>query len=279
MTKIKILAGIVLFNPDIERLTKNISAIVNQVEFILLIDNGSDNISDVKELLKKFPEVLLVELGINKGIAFALNQIGQYALEHKFDYFITLDQDSVVMDGLVSEYKKYLDLPNMGQLTNYIEDRNNPIDRSKIILKENGAITSSALMPTDVYKSGIKYDDDLFIDKVDFDINIQLKKAGFKSYQIPYIGLLHEVGNQTQHSFLGLKVMTYNHSAMRRYFISRNSIYLIKKYGFREAGGFLIGDVSRFIKTILYEKDKIKKNKASIKGLKDGIFNKNSHLV
>lgn len=274
MTKNKILAGIVLFNPDIERLTKNISAIVNQVEFTLLIDNGSDNISDVKELLKKFPEVLLVELGVNKGIAFALNQIGQYALKHKFDYFITLDQDSVVMDGLVNEYKKYLDLPNMGQLTNYIDDRNNPIDRSKIVLKENGAITSSALMPTDVYASGIHYDDELFIDKVDFDINIQLKKGGFKSYQIPYIGLLHEVGEQTEHSFLGLKIMTYNHSAMRRYFITRNSVYLIKKYGFREAGGFLIGDLSRFIKTILYEKDKMKKNKASIKGLRDGIFNK-----
>lgn len=274
MTKIKILAGIVLYNPDIERLTKNISAIVEQVEFTLLIDNGSDNISDVKELLKSFPEVHLVELGVNKGIAFALNQIGQYALKYKFDYFITLDQDSVVMDGLVNEYKKYLDLPNMGQLTNYIDDRNNPIDRSKIKLKENGAITSSALMPTAVYASGIHYDDELFIDKVDFDINIQLKQAGFKSYQIPYIGLLHEVGEQTEHSFLGLKVMTYNHSAMRRYFITRNSVYLIKKYGFREAGGFLVGDLSRFIKTLLYEKDKIKKNKASIKGLRDGIFNK-----
>lgn len=274
MKKNKILAGIVLFNPDIDRLTKNISAIVDQVEFTLLVDNGSDNISDVKEIMKKFSGVHLVELGVNKGIAFALNKIGQYAVEYKFDYFITLDQDSVVMNGLVNEYKKYLDLPNMGQLTNYIDDRNNPIDRSKIKLKESGAITSSALMPTDVYASGIHYDDELFIDKVDFDINIQLKKAGFKSYQIPYIGLLHEVGNQTQHSFFGLKVMTYNHSAMRRYFISRNSIYLIKKYGFREAGGFLIGDVSRFIKTILYEKDKIKKNGASIKGLRDGIFNK-----
>ncbi|MCT1191521.1 glycosyltransferase [Lactococcus lactis] len=279
MEKIKILAGIVLFNPEIDRLKMNISAIIDQVDYTILVDNGSKNILDIKKLMNDFPNINLIELGDNKGIAFALNKIGQYAVEYEFDYFITLDQDSVVMKNLVKEYKKYLNLPFMGQLTNYIEDRNNPIDRSKIILKENGAITSSALMPTDVYKSGIKYDDDLFIDKVDFDINIQLKKAGFKSYQIPYVGLLHEVGNQTQHSFLGLKVMTYNHSAMRRYFISRNSIYLIKKYGFREAGGFLIGDVSRFIKTILYEKDKIKKNKASIKGLRDGIFNKNTHLV
>lgn len=270
----KVLAGIVTFNPDLNRLEKNILAISKQVDSTFLVDNGSDNIQDIRALIQQFINVKLVELGENNGIAFALNKIGEYALRNKFEYFITLDQDSVVMKDLVNEYKKYLDLPNIGQLTNYIDDRNNPIDRSKLKLRENGAITSSALMPTAIYASGIHYDNQLFIDKVDFDINIQLRRSGFKSYQIPYVGILHEVGSQTRHSFLGWKVMTYNHSAMRRYYITRNSVYLIKKYGFKEAGGFLIGDISRFIKTVLYEKDKMKKNMASIRGLRDGVFGK-----
>lgn len=274
MEDIKILSGIVLFNPDITRLESNISAISKQTDTVILIDNGSENILDIEKMVSIFPSTKLKKLGENKGIAFALNEIGSYALKHKFDYFITLDQDSVVLDGLVDEYKKYLNLPNLGQLTNYIDDRNNPIDRSKIRLRENGAITSSALMPSAVYAAGIRYDDQLFIDKVDFDINIQLKRAGYKSYQIPFVGLLHEVGNQTEHSFLGMRITTYNHSAMRRYYITRNSIYLIKKYGFKESGGFLIGDISRFIKTFLYEKNKMNKNIASLKGLKDGIFGK-----
>ena len=40
----KIVAGIILYNPDIDRLMDNISAISPQVESIIIIDNNSINI-------------------------------------------------------------------------------------------------------------------------------------------------------------------------------------------------------------------------------------------
>ena len=40
-------AGIVLFNPDIERLKENIDAVIVQCTHVYLVDNGSKNISEV----------------------------------------------------------------------------------------------------------------------------------------------------------------------------------------------------------------------------------------
>ena len=45
----KYLAGIVTFNPDIERLNENISAIINQVDKVVVVDNGSENADDIKK--------------------------------------------------------------------------------------------------------------------------------------------------------------------------------------------------------------------------------------
>ena len=45
----RICAGVVLYEPKKERLKENISAIKNDVEHIFLVDNGSKNISEIKE--------------------------------------------------------------------------------------------------------------------------------------------------------------------------------------------------------------------------------------
>ena len=37
-----IIAGIVTFNPDIDRLVRNVNSIKNQVDQVVLVDNGSN---------------------------------------------------------------------------------------------------------------------------------------------------------------------------------------------------------------------------------------------
>lgn len=52
--RMDISAGIVLFNPDIKRLKENIDAVIVQCTHVYLVDNGSGNIDEVLELLKKY---------------------------------------------------------------------------------------------------------------------------------------------------------------------------------------------------------------------------------
>lgn len=44
-----ILAGITLFNPDVARLEENISSIYGQVDRVICVDNGSDNIKNIED--------------------------------------------------------------------------------------------------------------------------------------------------------------------------------------------------------------------------------------
>ena len=43
-------AGIVTYNPKIERLIENINSIYPQVDKVIVYDNGSENIEDIKLL-------------------------------------------------------------------------------------------------------------------------------------------------------------------------------------------------------------------------------------
>ena len=74
MKKIRICAGIVTYNPDIELLIKNINAISDQVNKVIIVDNGSINWNNwSNRILSKNVEI--IRNRNNDGIAKALNQI------------------------------------------------------------------------------------------------------------------------------------------------------------------------------------------------------------
>ena len=58
----KIYSGIVLFNPDLNRLLLSLSSISPQVDKVILIDNGSSNIDDVCEAIIAFNNVLKMDI-------------------------------------------------------------------------------------------------------------------------------------------------------------------------------------------------------------------------
>ena len=276
---ISVLAGIVTFNPEIDRLTENILAICPQVEKVILVDNGSNNVSEIEKITHNLPEIDLIKFEKNLGIAAALNQIGDFAVAKKFDYFITMDQDSVALPKLIEEYKKYLYLLNIGLLNSYHKDRNLKVNKPQntLVVENPRMITSGSFMKTSLFYEGFRYDEDLFIDKVDFDIDIALMRAGYKLYQIPFYGFLHEVGSIQSHSFLGIKTVTYNHSPFRRYYISRNSVILLKKYGLtKETSKYIVENIGKQIKTILFEDKKREKSQAVWRGFIDGVKYKKS---
>ena len=93
MTVNNIAAGIVLFNPDIYRLIKNITAILPQIKVLYIIDNNSDNILKVEKYLIRQKNIILIKNPKNYGIAKALNQMCDLAISEGFEWIITRSEE------------------------------------------------------------------------------------------------------------------------------------------------------------------------------------------
>ena len=127
----RIYAGIIAYNPDIDRLRDNISSVLPQVQGLIVVDNGSKNLNDVRKLIEELQvelqadtsdsvsgnsdsgangKIQIVENSENKGVAYALNQIMHEAVKYgRADWVLTLDQDTVVYDNLVGMYRSFID--------------------------------------------------------------------------------------------------------------------------------------------------------------------------
>ena len=267
-------AGIVIFNPDINRLKENISAVIVQCTHIYLVDNGSSNIDEVIELLKSYNQskVSLIRNTANLGIAKALNQLTAAAQSNGFEWILTLDQDSISPSNIIEEFQKHTNNQNTGMLCPVICDRNKGIVvEAKDGYKEiDECITSGSLLNIKAWNEIGGFDESMFIDGVDFDICYRLRQAGHKIICIQSVVLLHELGHIEYHNFLFWKVLVKNHSAFRKFYIARNTVYLARKEHSSIVKA-LLQNVKLFLIAIGYEEDKWKKIKRIFRGTIDGL--------
>lgn len=273
-----ILTGIVTFNPDIDRLRKNLSTVIIQDTDVLIFDNGSANYTDIANLASKL-KCRVSHVNKNEGIAYGLRFIMDYAVQNHYDWVLSLDQDSISSKELIDKYKEHLGNPKVGALTCDIRDRNFvEISEQNFLVGEQGVkqvqrcITSGCFMRVSAYTDTDGYDISMFIDFVDFDICYSLIRAGYKIMKIPFEGLLHEDGHGVNISFFGKRYIMYHKSAWRRFYMMRNEIYLARKFPEIQ---------SPFITTLrclwqvclvfIYEEDKFAKLKNGLKGVFRGM--------
>lgn len=271
-----IVAGIVLFNPSIDRLKKNIEAVVNQVKNIVIFDNGSFNIVTIEEKLANYPNIKFILGKKNIGIAAALNSIFGYASKVlDADYVLTLDQDTVCPNNLITEYLKFYNR-DVGIYSPRIKDINADAylegdkDKGKItVVKE--CITSASLTSVAAWQAVNGFDETMFIDNVDFDFCKRITRNGFKIVRINSVSVSHELGHiKTFNTPFG-KILVKNHNAFRKYYIARNIIYMSRK---DNSSSLLfvayLKVIKQLILVIIFESDKTKKVKSILKGMQDG---------
>lgn len=271
----KILCGIVTYCPDINRLTKNISAVFDQVDKAIVVDNGSCNFSNIISAIKDRADIIHNET--NNGIAIALNQIVTYAIEHEYQNILFLDQDSVVPRNLIEEYKYAINKYPNSIICPYINYENGP----KTLIQENRfqlidwCITSGSFVSTETLKKVGPFDEKMFIDLVDLDICIRAKKLGINVVQDNHVTLDHELGN-LKYIKIGKHILWIeNHNYLRKYYIIRNRIYLLNKHNLPK--NKIMNDIIiEYIKVLFFESDKIKKIKSMNKGYCDG---RNMHTL
>lgn len=226
-------AGIVLYNPDGQRLEENIRAIYPQVDIVVLVDNGSDDQSYLSDYLKN-NHYQVIANPTNKGIAYALNQIMEYALAHGIPWVLTLDQDSVVLPNIIGTYES-LKSPDIGIISCLILDRNYDnkgcSEEDKDLFDIDWCITSASYTNTKVWHEVGGFDDRMFIDWVDLDFGIAVKNAGYRIVRTSKTKMIHELGRATK----VVRIRNYdyivqNKPSTRYYYSTRNLIYLAKKY-------------------------------------------------
>ena len=268
-------AGIVLYNPDLDRLKDNIYAIYEKVELLVLVDNASDNFEKIKDMYSANSKILFICNDKNLGIATALNQIMKCGLQKGFNWILTLDQDSICPDNLLEEYEKLIEFDKTAIISPKIIDRNIETNYSHEsqepdFEKIKKCITSGSLVNTNIWNQIGGFDDAMFIDEVDFEFCIRVINSGFCIIRANKTKLLHEIGHITVRRFLFWNVTVKNHNAFRKYHIAKNVVYVAKKNSTYRG---IIMAYLRILKimsiTILYESRKREKIISIVKGLRD----------
>lgn len=274
--KDNLLVIIVTYNPEnpIDKLLNSVSLFSNN---IIIVDNGSRNLSKLNNTVSVYPNVRIIPLNRNLGVAAAINKGIKEGLSKEIEYIITFDQDSIPSNKLISYYNKVIiKEPNIGLIGcgyGYKVDDNSHITYHD----EKELITSGMLHSVNTIKKIGYYNEKLFIDYVDTDYSLRCAREGFRTIKVENCLNKHNLGSQETVNFMGSRKLITTHSANRQYYITRNLVYLTKKY-FMVFPSFMISKNYLFLKAllriILVEPSKKDKLRNTFKGLLDGIRNR-----
>jgi rhamnosyltransferase len=265
--KQKDIAGTVIFyNPD-ENVFDNIKSYLTDIEKLYIIDNSEVPDPSLANKLESISiKIIYYAFNENKGIAAALNKGIDLAVKDGYSLLLTMDQDSSFSDQNFSKFKDFA-LKNISSSTGLIS----PLHSTK--RQNDGAGIGDISEKTTVMTSGNilnikaclnigKFEEMLFIDRVDHDFCLRLKEKGYTVLQHNQFQLKHELGAINQRKILNKTYSVENHNPIRKYYMVRNALYIIKKYSsaFPEHCEWQRNSIKKIIKhTLLFEDQKIKK--------------------
>lgn len=274
-SKCNVACGIISFNPNLNLLKRNIEAIQSQVSDIYIVDNGSRNALEVKELILGYSNAHLIENEANVGVAAALNQTCAAAADRGCSWILTLDQDSVCslhfVEGLLKATEECL---SVGIVAPIIMDRNVGIvgHCTDGVQEVRTCITSGSLTNLSAWKEIGGFDEKMFIDSVDFDFCFRLRKAGYRVYQTNGVTLDHAIGDGKKRRFLFWVFNDLEHSAFRDFYIAQNNVYYPKKN--KLWLHFIRGNLRnmrQMLIVLVYEDNKRDKMRAICRGWRKGL--------
>lgn len=268
-------AGVVVaYNPNKDEICKNIETYASELERLYVVDNSSNN---NKEMFDNFANVEYIANNDNLGISVALNIGAKRAIKDNHKWLLTMDQDSSFDKDAILKLKEYiihseetnekLGIVSPFHLTARTEGvKLEGVDHPLLVM------TSGNLLNLDAYLDVGGFPEWYFIDCVDFDFCLALRKKGYEIAQVNTAILQHELGD-TVRKQLGKKVFYLdNHNYIRRYYVVRNRHYFYDRYkDFFPEYCELEKKCTRkeALKVFLFEKDKYRKLIYMYKGYRD----------
>ncbi len=277
-------AVIVTYNPD-RAFAQNMRALYPQVGKMIIVDNRSAAAS--YSLIVETAAVCDAEIvwnQENRGIAAALNiGIKRALFSGQYSWVATFDQDSEASTGYCDAmYAALSACPFRDQVAivgaNCSEPmhkaREGPVTHQYVYREIKSTITSGSFVRTRVFAICGVFDESLFMDYVDHEFCLRVRKYGFKVIQAGGALLAHRLGSPTFHRFFGRRFVTSNHDASRRYFNARNRLIVYRRYLGSEIGWILkdaFGWTKEMIKVVLVERNRGEKLMNVAKGVWDAM--------
>lgn len=222
-------AGVViLYNPNIEDVKKNITSYLNYLDKLYIVDNSSlsnelcfSGIDDKIEYLANLS---------NQGIPKVLNKISEMSILGGYDLLLTMDQDSYFKEDSAKLYFNFIDKLDFNNISmvgvtpvsvdDYCVSGQTEYSDCQLL------ITSGSFVNLHLLKRVGGFNEKLFIDCIDYDYCLRSLKLGFRIGAVKSVYLTHVGGSPK--IILGKKIALY--SSERLYFIIRNHFYLWIKY-------------------------------------------------
>ncbi len=256
--------SVILYNPD-DNVIKNIVSYLEKVNYLYLIDNSKNTAKCITDFIKEHPDkVEYIFNNGNLGIAAALNIAVDKALKGGYRYLLTMDQDSCFEPGSLENLIDSInDEENTGIYSPFHKNRffTNP-PKHPGTEEVSDVMTSGNILNLSVIEKIGKFRDDYFIDYVDIEFCLRLRKNGFKIIRVNNSFLVHNEAEVSKKKFFGLTVFPQNHQAVRWYYKIRNYLYLRDEY-YNTFGEYFEKESKNvrngIIKVLLFEKMKIKK--------------------
>ena len=275
--------GVVVSYYPLEKVLGNIEVLRQQVGHVVVVDNTPQaHAPGILNDLEQLSGCTVIRNNQNLGIAAALNIGIRHAVSMGFEWIVTFDQDSQIrenyIEGMLSTYHNESCQNKVGILCPRYEDA-----RLGILLHTHRAnngdvfacMTSGSMIRAETFQSFGPMDEGLFIDYVDLDYCLRLRSAGLKVIECSDTVLTHSLGRIAQHKLLWKTFTTTNHSAKRRYYITRNRLVLIRRYWLQDSEWAMRdfkGLIFETAKIVLVEKDKLAKAGYMLRAVFDAAF-------
>jgi len=275
MTPHDIAAIVVLYRPD-AAVIDNVRATAAQVERVFAIDNTEQPDDALAWALRTVPDLSYVALGDNLGIAAALNAGVERARDAGYSWVLTMDQDSTpdedmvaVLSRCVVSCQKDVRIGIMSPVQ--VQEGSGEPEKRHGCISVLTAITSGDLLSIEAWDNVGRFDEGLFIDQVDHDICLRMRRDGWDVLRCSGTRLLHRLGDTVQHRFIHAFNVS-NHSALRRYYITRNRFEVSRRFqqDFPEFRRREMRSLRReLVKIVFYERHKAAKLLMSWRGYLD----------
>ncbi|OPL12213.1 MAG: hypothetical protein AVO38_04100 [delta proteobacterium ML8_D] len=265
------------------------------VSRILVIDNDSSD--ETVNRLQSYRNGLLsvLEMPRNVGVAAAYNLGLERALDLGVSWLFILDQDSVCGKGLLAQLLKTglclkeegrkvgavcpmvksIKFPDIIHLP-YIWDSRGfiPVDVSMtsgdILVQIDSCLTSGTLYNVKALKSVQGFREDYFIDFVDHECHMRLRRQGWEIWWDRKCELLHNLGRRQKQTEHGLWV---EHNSERYYYMARNMLNGHWHLGgWRASIFFLRGMLRHMVSILRYGEQPVKSYYYILRGILDALL-------